>query len=604
MHSRAVLVGSAVLPLAMTLAVPAQVAQAAKDVSGQLTGAGSGMTVLALADNGTSVSATVAGNGRFTLKPGKFANQMFPGRGSGPTLHLLRNGEYVGPVVLGKFTKKPQKGKKPQAGKKPQKGKKPVQGYTRLAAKQAKAVKLGKIAFKKKGYAVVTGKLATKLLDTKRTVPLINGVPAGAGNQGAAGPIASSRAIVLGRAAGEAMPANAKTLGADADKDGVPNLADVDMNGDQILDAAQAESALPVATGGTLTGDEVLAGRPQTVVQFAKILNFDANRAINTNRNPTLSWATLQQYLSSNLQIEALAARGDLSSLLCEGNPAGCAAGEALASLLMDCRQLSYCQAGSAAVIVAEPGTGLDRQPLSVLLNSQGLIDVPIDTHSAPGGGTTPFERGFQLSFFPRVSESTELGLVGDSFEFIFLDGQGNELARKAKVLTSSVVTPLEWKSVGGDTQVTEQPQPLTPEQVSALRMEFYRPQRLADASGAQPLMADRGGLQYNVYMMSEGQGSQFYWCRSSQVTPVSGDLVKVVSPTGMSGRDEPLYDRNVDPVNGESLAYTLDVGACLADPAMGPGAPPQAGSIVTIEIESQDGDGNRTRTQAKILAP
>ena len=79
MHSRAVLVGSAVLPLAMTLAVPAQVAQAAKDVSGQLTGAGSGMTVLALADNGTSVSATVAGNGRFTLKLGKFAKQMVPG---------------------------------------------------------------------------------------------------------------------------------------------------------------------------------------------------------------------------------------------------------------------------------------------------------------------------------------------------------------------------------------------------------------------------------------------------------------------------------------------------------------------------------------------
>lgn len=553
-------------------------AVAAPDIDGKLTNPRAGMSVLLVGNDGTSVSATVSRKGTFRLKPGRLTGELLPKRAAGPTLHLVRNGRYVGPVLLAAKNRRT--------------------GYLRLGSHRD--VALGKLTVKKSGYVRLTRPLRDTFLDTRRTVRLAHGVPLGAGNQGLVPGAAATALDAAGvRATGSTLPTAVSDLGSDADRDGVPNVADVDMNGDGVLDAAQADSALQRVDGGVLSGTEVLAGRPRTVTQFAKILDTDPRgAAINSHRNPGLTWTTLRDYLRDNLHIEALMAPGDVSGLLCDGNPMGCAEARSLATVLMDCTTLSYCMPGSDALIIAQPGSGLDRQPLSRLLDSAGRIQVPLDTH---GSGTQPYERGFQLAFAPKVAEDAGLQFAGDTFQFTALNADGGVLARQAKVLTSSVATPPEWSTVAGAVP-GDVATSLTPEQLASLDMRFFRPQRLASLGGERPDLVDRGGLQYEVYVMGTGPGS-FYWCRSSQVTSAHPDLVKVKT-LGPAGRDEPLYDTDVRPAPGMELGFRLDVAGCLADPASGPGTPPASGTVMTIEMESEDSDGNRTRSQFRFLAP
>ena len=103
-----------------------------------------------------------------------------------------------------------------------------------------------------------------------------------------------------------------------------------------------------------------------------------------------------------------------------------CAEARSLATVLMDCTTLSYCMPGSDALIIAQPGSGLDRQPLSRLLDSAGRIQVPLDTH---GSGTQPCERGFQLAFAPKVAEDAGLQFAGDTFQFTALNAMAEGVA-------------------------------------------------------------------------------------------------------------------------------------------------------------------------------
>lgn len=564
--------------------VVAPPAVAAPDISGKIRNAGPGVTLLLIGDDGSSVAAKVTRKGRFLLKPGRLTSRLMPRTGPGPTLHILRSGRYVGPVLFATRTKST--------------------GYLRLAGRNRAPIRLGAMSITRSGYGRLTDPLKRSLLDTRRTGRLRAGVPLGAGNQGMTRLAAAGVRAGWVRAAGSALPADAAELGSDADRDGVPNIGDVDMNGDGILDAAQAETALPLVGGGRLSGGEVLTGRPQTATQFAKILNVAADSSsVNTNRTPGLTWPRLRDYLRENLQIEVLLGRGSIADLFCNGDPGGCAEARRIAALWMDCGQLAYCLPGSAATIIAPPDTGLDRQPLTVLRSDTGLIRIPVDAHTT---GADAFERGFQLGFMPRVAADDGLQFAGDTFEFTAMASDGSVMGRQAKVLTSSVATPPEWSRVGGAAPSTS-PIAITAEQARGLDLSFYRPQRLTSVSGATPQLADRGGLQYEVYIMGSGPGpSTFYWCRSSQVTPTHPDLVKVRVAGEMPGRDEPLYDSQVSPANGGELSFRLDVAGCLSDPAsgLGSGAPPAPGSMVTVEMESQDSDGNRTRTRTQIVVP
>jgi hypothetical protein len=573
---RALLVAAAVIAAA-AVGGPAAAADGGLTLKGTLTKAKPGTTVLVVAADGSSASARVAKSGRFTVKvpKGPVAKRMNPHRGRGATVQILRNGKYVGPVLFD------AKGTK---------------GYGRLASGLPRRVDLGVIRVDRKGFGILKKAPRHKLLDTRRPIRLRKGVPVGAGTQGATGRL---RSVTATASAG--LPKNESALGSDADQDGVPNLADVDMNGDQVLDAAQADSPLQTSDG-PLSGNEVLPDRPMGNVSFAKILDMDQRRAINTNRNPGLTWDTLSDYLMQELKIEALVPPGDIRALLCGSPDDNCAAAQSVARLTMDCTTLSYCQPGSPAIIRAEPDTPLDGKPLSTLLDATGRIVMPQDTH-APGSAI--LETGFLLSFMPKVTGAEDLQFAGDSFEFTLYDAKGTALARQAKVLTSSVATAPEWASIGG------QPAPESLELNGAipitldqpLRLSFFRPQRLVDTSGVVPRLQDRGGLTYSAYMYTTGPGNDFYWCRADQVRSASEDLANI-TPQEQAGGREMLYDTNVNPTNGGTLAFDLDVANCLSDPATGPGSPPPPGSTLAVELESADADGNRTRSRVYVVVP
>jgi hypothetical protein len=559
-------------------------------ITGKVTHSRPGMSVLAVGSSGASFGVPVRGNGTFKITvKGRALKRLAAKNGEGLSLHLVRGGRYVGPVVLAR------KGRK---------------GYDRLAPGTRGPVSLGKLRFRKPGFLTLAKSPTAGVVDTTDRIRLRKGVPLGAGNQGATKRLSRISINNVSRlrpgdnlvTAQGVLPATQDTLGADADADGVPNVADVDMNGDAVLDAAQADAPMQVAGGGVISGNAVLTNRPRSAIVFSKILSSDNRTSVNTNKNPGLTWPELTEYLKSNLMIQAIIAQPDMKQLLCGNGDdnTSCPAYQAVATAQLSCPTLSYCAAGTPARITASPGSQYDQQPLSALFAQPGLIDIPLDTHVP---GSTPQTAGFQLAFRPNLSNPRGLQFTGDSFELILADGSGTELARQAKVLTSSVSAPMDWKSVGGRTDVTF----ATPVQAPAsggIRVEFYRPQSLAGEAqvGDAPILNDRGGLQYKAYLMGHDNG--FWWCRASQVTPTTPDLVKIDDPMAPPEDNQKMFDTNVTPANGGVLGFDIDVAGCLRDPARGPGASPAPGANITLEIEAVDADSNAARTNTYLLAP
>jgi hypothetical protein len=170
--------------LAFVLA-SAPASAAPKTITGELTK--SGYTVIALADSGEARSAQ-ADRGKFRLRP--------PAKRV--TLHLrARNGTYAGPIVVGRSAK----------------GKQAILGVKAGA-------KLGEVKVKpRKGYAKVERKLAERLVDAKRQARARKGVPIGAGTFG----------HVRSRHTRGGAPG-------DLDLDGIPDVLDIDDDGDLVLD--------------------------------------------------------------------------------------------------------------------------------------------------------------------------------------------------------------------------------------------------------------------------------------------------------------------------------------------------------------------------------
>ena len=121
--------------LATSLMAAPAMAKTEFTVKGKLAGAPSGTTVMVVGSDGTSASKVVTKKGAFVIKSkGAVAKGLNPKKGIGATLHLLRDGKYVGPLILA------TKGSK---------------GYGRFTTKLPAAVDLGTVKVSSKGYAQV-----------------------------------------------------------------------------------------------------------------------------------------------------------------------------------------------------------------------------------------------------------------------------------------------------------------------------------------------------------------------------------------------------------------------------------------------------------------
>lgn len=567
--------------VAASLLVPITGAHAGT-VSGRITNAQPGMKVLLVANDGSALSAKVKPNGKFTLKGSKkVMRKAFPKKGPGPTLHLLRNDIYAGPVLLG--VKSPKK------------------GYARLLGQGPKQVNLGTLTVKKQGFVKVTKRVSAKALDTKRTVRLRNKVPLGAGTQGATGRLARTAGVP--RYAASVLPPSQTGPGADADADGVPNLADVDMNGDQILDAAQLAQVEQTLGGEQLAGSQVLENRPFKAANVIKILDTSRTVSVNSNANADVTWEELTTYLNEQLSIETGVESNGLRQLFCPETSAEapCDLVRRVSAVEVNCQLLDYCGLTSQAVIRA--AGALDGQLLRSILLPNGAFPL---TDQSNG-----YERNFSMYFAPKVTNQANLLLVGDAYEFVLKEGD-TELGRQATVLTSSVATAPEFVSVAGQPYTLPRddrnPITLTPEQAAALTVAFYRPQRLnsQDMTGPAPELLDRGGLEYGFTVRDiSNPGGEGYWCRAEQVTSTSPDLVALEPGPGPGGiKVARLFDTNMSPANGGVLSYQVDLNGCLTNPSGGPTSPPPAGATLAVEIESFDSDSNRTRSSVYVKLP
>jgi hypothetical protein len=538
------IVGSMVAAIMATSSVDA--ASTRLTVSGRLAKAGADAAVLLIADDGTSVRAAVASSGKFTLRvPTKIARKFVTRRtGTGPTLHVLKSGEYAGPVVLNAASS--------------------TKGWTRLTAKRSGTLSVGTLTMKSK-YAI--GKAKRTVIDTSRTVRMKKKVPVGARgllDQMLVGPVRSFASLTK----------NAATLGADADRDGLPNLADADMNGDGTPDAGQVTAGDQFEG---LAGGDVLTNRPRSSIWFSKILEQDAGTPVNSNMNPLVTEEQVRAYLASALSIEIGTSPQDFAGT----------------SIQIDCRKLSYCSAGSASLIRGAPGEAIDGKSLFEVQDETGLITMP----------KRAGENTYLLRFYPGVASAAEGNLAGDTFEII-TKTNGVVTASEARVVTSSVAAPMAITSVGGTQMSRSNIDPrdtfVPVAAASAIALSFYRPQSFVD--GSTSLLNDRGGLTYKVSIWPMDQSNTGYGCPVSSLSALSSTL-RASAPSVPQG-DQGLFDSDQTPsANGTELGFTLDAAACLA-------AQPSArhslisGDRWRIEIEGVDSDENKVRVSTGFVAP
>ena len=530
-------------------AVPAVVSAGdSLTVSGKVAGsAGQNLTVLLVGNNGTSVRVTPSASGSFSATvPAQVATSFRQSGGKGPTVHLLKSGKYGGPVVLGK--------------------KNSTTGYTRIAAAKGGKVSIGTIAMKT-GYAVATAK--STVLDTKSSIRMKSSKPVSSGSVREAalfGPVRSFAALTDASA----------ELGADADRDGLPNFADADANGDAILDAAQPDST--VAFQG-VSGEKVMDKRPTWDFAFRKIIRSNSQAPINSNLNTAVTGEQIGTYLSGGLQVEIA---GNIEASQVAGG-----------SVAMWCT-VAYCQPGAAATLVSSANPAIHGKPIDTVRNADGSLALQ---KTAP-------ETRYALVFKPGDAVKGTNALTGDAYGFTTLVN-GVLVANEVRILTSGVVSPAAFASAAGRTfgsevQAATSVKP-TAAQMSAFPITFFRPQDLAPGSTSQ--LVDRGGLRYRFVAFGSGENAM-HVCRPSAMSGLTPTLVKPVDENSTDSMKAYLFDSEQMPAaNGTKLGVTLDLNACLAS---GPGTDPKpsAGTGFNLYIETYDADGNESGENIRVLVP
>lgn len=541
---------TALLTVIGALALPTSLSAATGSftVKGKVTGAsGQTLSLMMVANDGTGVRVDVAGDGSFTATtPAALASSFVVTGGKGPTLHLVKAGKYAGPVVIGK--------------------KSSTVGYTRLAGKKGATVSLGTIAMKT-GYAVAAAK--TTAIDTKASIRMKASKPVSSGSLRDAALVGPVRSFAQ-------LTADSAKLGADADRDGLPNFADADANGDAILDAAQPDSTLSFQG---VASDKLMAQRPTWDFGFVKIVQDSGLAPINSNIRPTVTADEIGSFLAGALRVEIA---GNLDATQSETG-----------AVSMWCK-VAYCQPGSAATLVS-PNPELMGKPLDTVRGADGSLALQ---KSQPATRRA-------LVFKPGNAVKGTNALTGDAYGFTTVV-DGIVVANEVRILTSGVVSPPSFVSAGprtftGEMQTTQAVR-LTTDLLSAFPVTLHRAQDLAPNSMSQ--LVDRGGLRYRFYMMSMGPTSEQWVCRPSALSGLSPTLTKPVDENPVDSLKAYVFDSEQMPaMNGSKLSATINLNACFSSgPSTQP--PPASGRDVMFYVDTWDADGNQSASGIRLLMP
>jgi hypothetical protein len=354
------------------------------------------------------------------------------------TLHLRSpRGKYAGPVVVGAR-----------------------KGRAVLGVKAG--AKLGKVSVKR-GYAVSAKPLAKRFADRSRTTSLRRGVPLGNGR---------NFGLVRSRAKG---PTGA---GGDRDRDGVPNVLDIDSDGDRVLN--------PLERGGATASVAQVPPPPQPAPGPVSGTGFD---------NFSQLFLELPQTVNANAsgitdkQIDA-AVRDHLSVVLLQVPQ----------DTELDCGGLSYCsERGTGRVEANPPMPGVLGAPFP------GMFDTDGD-----GLGTMPLNATGEFRLVPGAP-ATKIG-SGDTM--IERTSDGRELPGSLAFVFTTVPAVSTWRDGAGNTGAFNYPTPPSAPGTGGnpallgpnaggdyvLTLTVWRPQRRAiESAGDAEGYIDIGRLEYEV---------------------------------------------------------------------------------------------------------
>jgi len=485
------------------LVAGAPAAAAPKRITGKLSEPG--YTVIALAANGKATSVRVKRR-RFRLRP--------PARSV--TLQLrARNGRYAGPVVVGRE----------------QKGKRVIVGV-------GAGVRLGRVRVRR-GHATVAKRLDRGAIDGRRRARARKGVPIGNGRN-------------LGRVRSRGR--GGRRLGLDLDVDGVPNVLDIDDDGDRIIDNVdRSGSARASQSGGEAFTTHFTLGQPA-----------DLNFTVNANAGSSDEQIT--QALPSFARIDLTILPGDSPELDC-GAPQS-RADPRLGGLV-------YCTRGGTGEGAAPPPPGSafggrtafpgdpggrfdpDGDGFGSLTNNAGdavpnQALFPGATADQIGAGDLLIQRvvrgGVEVQFLTALPYVFGTNPALASFD----DGRGN---------STSVDYPVAGSDPGPPDPGTREngfPVKAGPGGDVVLTLTFWRPQRRPIPPETAPWI-DIGGLDY-----SPGIADMGIRCPQSSLSETDPNLTAPPPGTLQGGGFTDLAaDRPASATN--TLTYTLNLTRCLA---------------------------------------
>ena len=486
---------------AVVLAVAAPPADAVpKPITGRLSKPG--YTVIALASNGRARSVR-ARAGTFRLVP----------PATRVTLQLRSpRGKYAGPVVVGR------------------KGTRAVLGVRAGA-------RLGKVVVHA-GYARVARRLRSASVDSARWARARKGVPIGVG--------------VFGRV--RSKPPRHLVPPGDRDADGIPNVVDIDDDGDLIIDNVDRSRPARAAHAAQSPTD-VKFGWVKSYLGLALFQTVNANSPALVDAIP----AALPTYLNLMIGIEP----GDFVELDCGGSNQTPPRAEGL----------SYCSRGGTGT------TGDPRRlPFPDGFDPDGdgmgnLTPSPTETSTGNGDfflapGATPAQIGTGDTLIQRVTNRDgSRAQYTDTVQYLFTtvpaivstdDGQGD---------SANIEYPVPYGGPG-DIDGDGLPVKAGPDGDVRVTLTFWRPQRTPIPPETAPWI-DIGHLTYGMQIY--GNGQQCPVSAFSNPVPPLAAAPAAYALVGGAFIDQ-AGDQPANPAN--TLTFTIDLTKCLAahHQSFGPG--------------------------------
>jgi hypothetical protein len=504
------------LLLAACLCLPAAAAARPKPITGKLSK--SGYSVIALGYNG---KAATSDKRSFKIVP----------RDTKVTLQLRdAKGRYAGPVVVG--------------------------GTKRSAIVGVKAgAKLRTVKIRA-GYATLVKKPAAAAIDKKRIAQARNGVPAGNGKN--FGLVRSSR------------PARAGD-GLDQDLDGVPDLLDIDANGNLVLNNED---------GGALGRARAAQLQTQTFSVFSQI-GAPIERSVNANASGAgpaaiddlVRGTTTPPYQPIGMFM-VLHVSGDQVEL--------------------DCGGLSYCSAGGTGR--TRTATGVDPElafPSCCDPDGDGFGTITPSSRPGPGGGGGP-----EWTLYP-VATPAQIRAGDVLIERSTTGGTETAVPGTLNFVFNTTPALTSWSSSGGqsanvtypghqgDPGSNSNPFTVTPggDDHLVLNLTMWRPQRQAiEGAGEGTGFVDLGHLLWTARVITP---QSVIDCNTGYTT--TDPNLRTSDDPALGGLVDQSADAPASPAN--TLSYSIDATACLD----AKGAGWQPGQTVELEVvaRSQTGGDN-----------